>query len=174
MTCSSRLTSSPSSNIWCWTLFFFFFQAEDGIRDDLVTGVQTCALPIYGFAVLLRRGHAHARRVDRIFALAGGNLQVYRRGLARLSLPRRLEGSPARHRRQVLHFLLYGQLSDRAGAARSESQRGQWAVRGRLLPGGRKARTRSEGGASWRLRRKKEQTYRCDGRFSEKQSPGTA
>src|SRR5207244_7711348 len=25
-----------------------FFQAEDGIRDDLVTGVQTCALPISG------------------------------------------------------------------------------------------------------------------------------
>src|SRR5258708_27703109 len=30
-----------------WVLFFFFFQAEDGIRDDLVTGVQTCALPIW-------------------------------------------------------------------------------------------------------------------------------
>src|SRR5207249_5857243 len=28
-------------------LFFFFFQAEDGIRDRNVTGVQTCALPIY-------------------------------------------------------------------------------------------------------------------------------
>src|SRR5207244_5227922 len=28
-------------------LCFFFFQAEDGIRDDLVTGVQTCALPIW-------------------------------------------------------------------------------------------------------------------------------
>src|SRR5207249_7769470 len=27
-------------------LFFFFFQAEDGIRDRNVTGVQTCALPI--------------------------------------------------------------------------------------------------------------------------------
>src|SRR5687767_15413950 len=27
--------------------FFFFFQAEDGIRDKLVTGVQTCALPIW-------------------------------------------------------------------------------------------------------------------------------
>src|SRR2546422_5109391 len=26
--------------------FFFFFQAEDGIRDVAVTGVQTCALPI--------------------------------------------------------------------------------------------------------------------------------
>src|SRR2546426_5047003 len=28
-------------------LFFFFFQAEDGIRDYKVTGVQTCALPIW-------------------------------------------------------------------------------------------------------------------------------
>src|SRR5205823_2207791 len=28
-------------------IFCFFFQAEDGIRDELVTGVQTCALPIY-------------------------------------------------------------------------------------------------------------------------------
>src|SRR2546425_7644606 len=27
-------------------VIFFFFQAEDGIRDKLVTGVQTCALPI--------------------------------------------------------------------------------------------------------------------------------
>src|SRR5256885_12714959 len=27
-------------------VFFFFFQAEDGIRDYKVTGVQTCALPI--------------------------------------------------------------------------------------------------------------------------------
>src|SRR3989441_811377 len=27
------------------SFFFFFFQAEDGIRDKLVTGVQTCALP---------------------------------------------------------------------------------------------------------------------------------
>src|SRR3989441_4919360 len=34
----------------CWFdllyTFFFFFQAEDGIRDKLVTEVQTCALPI--------------------------------------------------------------------------------------------------------------------------------
>src|SRR6266516_5052093 len=29
-------------------MFFFFFQAEDGIRDRTVTGVQTCALPISG------------------------------------------------------------------------------------------------------------------------------
>src|SRR5258708_28387900 len=30
----------------CRSDYAFFFQAEDGIRDDLVTGVQTCALPI--------------------------------------------------------------------------------------------------------------------------------
>src|SRR2546422_10729303 len=29
-----------------FVFFFFFFQAEDGIRDVAVTGVQTCALPI--------------------------------------------------------------------------------------------------------------------------------
>src|SRR2546427_1957595 len=32
-------------------IFFFFFQAEDGIRDLTVTGVQTCALPIWEIAV---------------------------------------------------------------------------------------------------------------------------
>src|SRR3712207_8991854 len=32
--------------VWFVSLFFFFFQAEDGIRDIGVTGVQTCALPI--------------------------------------------------------------------------------------------------------------------------------
>src|SRR5207248_8153579 len=31
---------------------FFFFQAEDGIRDRTVTGVQTCALPIFGAGVM--------------------------------------------------------------------------------------------------------------------------
>src|SRR5437762_3887870 len=37
---------------YCFSFFFFFFfQAEDGIRDTSVTGVQTCALPIY-FGVL--------------------------------------------------------------------------------------------------------------------------
>src|SRR6266404_2865252 len=30
---------------------FFFFQAEDGIRDKLVTGVQTCALPIWRYRI---------------------------------------------------------------------------------------------------------------------------
>src|SRR5438034_9140653 len=36
--------------------FFFFFQAEDGIRDHCVTGVQTCALPISPMRSLPRAG----------------------------------------------------------------------------------------------------------------------
>src|SRR3989454_1377557 len=39
-------------------MFFFFFQAEDGIRDYKVTGVQTCALPIWGAR---RRGERRRR-----------------------------------------------------------------------------------------------------------------
>src|SRR5690349_23652517 len=47
--------------------FFFFFQAEDGIRDLYVTGVQTCALPIYlrgerAVGVVLARGHERGLR----------------------------------------------------------------------------------------------------------------
>src|SRR2546426_9141645 len=44
-------------------MFFFFFQAEDGIRDYKVTGVQTCALPIW----LL----AGARRLQEKYAVIG-------------------------------------------------------------------------------------------------------
>src|SRR2546425_5199194 len=38
--------SAACLSTWCRPRSFFFFQAEDGIRDKLVTGVQTCALPI--------------------------------------------------------------------------------------------------------------------------------
>src|SRR5437016_7737913 len=40
----------------CWCIWFscFFFQAEDGIRDWSVTGVQTCALPIFEEQLLTR------------------------------------------------------------------------------------------------------------------------
>src|SRR5437868_7317721 len=39
------LSGSGSDEMLLWA--FFFFQAEDGIRDRNVTGVQTCALPIF-------------------------------------------------------------------------------------------------------------------------------
>src|SRR5256885_4571096 len=44
--------------------FFFFFQAEDGIRDYKVTGVQTCALPIYAHADRERARDLDARETE--------------------------------------------------------------------------------------------------------------
>src|SRR5256885_13313685 len=41
-------------------LLFFFFQAEDGIRDYKVTGVQTCALPIFAHGYATKRGQRAA------------------------------------------------------------------------------------------------------------------
>src|ERR1039457_7574193 len=41
-----RQLRSVEVHVIRWFVFFFFFQAEDGIRDYKVTGVQTCALPI--------------------------------------------------------------------------------------------------------------------------------
>src|SRR5687767_15648442 len=54
-------------------IFFFFFQAEDGIRDKLVTGVQTCALPIFDRRIRRR----HRSRWD---ASQGGGGERRRRG----------------------------------------------------------------------------------------------
>src|SRR2546421_6629507 len=39
-------------------IYFFFFQAEDGIRDLIVTGVQTCALPILNDKFIVREPSA--------------------------------------------------------------------------------------------------------------------
>src|SRR2546429_7403365 len=49
--------------IYVVMVFFFFFQAEDGIRDVAVTGVQTCALPICNFnrSKCRRRYYVHMR-----------------------------------------------------------------------------------------------------------------
>src|SRR6266581_4513987 len=54
-------------------VLFFFFQAEDGIRDGRVTGVQTCALPIYLRPPRLRLHALPDPEADRR-ALQGGRL----------------------------------------------------------------------------------------------------
>src|SRR2546430_3856480 len=60
------------------SLFFFFFQAEDGIRDLTVTGVQTCALPIFAGAMLgpLATVEADATVDEIVTALTGGTNAV--------------------------------------------------------------------------------------------------
>src|SRR5256885_10273121 len=49
---SPSATSGGGSTRNDCTRSYFFFQAEDGIRDYKVTGVQTCALPIYPNGVI--------------------------------------------------------------------------------------------------------------------------
>src|SRR5256885_10879825 len=78
------------------TSLLFFFQAEDGIRDYKVTGVQTCALPIYdaapGCAVELgqhQSRHAHRllkllRLGERVLSLIGVEHQQHLVGSARV------------------------------------------------------------------------------------------
>src|SRR5438034_5752984 len=59
----------------CSFLFFFFFQAEDGIRDHCVTGVQTCALPISGHTAGSHRGRVVAA-VHGMFGRGGRMLRM--------------------------------------------------------------------------------------------------
>src|SRR3712207_7250133 len=48
----------------CIIFCFFFFQAEDGIRDIGVTGVQTCALPIFEPDLILSQNGCDAHALD--------------------------------------------------------------------------------------------------------------
>src|SRR5256886_5800590 len=65
-------------------MFFFFFQAEDGIRDLTVTGVQTCALPIFRAVVV------HVRALVLLDPLL-------EQRVARLERPRHERGEAAEH-----------------------------------------------------------------------------
>ena len=60
------------SVVWTVSFFFFcflfFFQAEDGIRDHCVTGVQTCALPISSIEYLNNHWVRESLSTDAIFS----------------------------------------------------------------------------------------------------------
>src|SRR5687767_15664343 len=83
-------------------LFFFFFQAEDGIRDKLVTGVQTCALPI-----LVRDAEGYV--TENRYSMLGDLVEVVRR-YARGGAP---------HAQDAVTRMDY----DRLGRLRSEERR---------------------------------------------------
>src|SRR5690606_12715373 len=69
------------------TLCYFFFQAEDGIRDFHVTGVQTCALPISADGLCRLRLYVEAGEVERLKA-------TYRSLVARFSSEFSPRGEP--------------------------------------------------------------------------------
>src|SRR5207249_11571553 len=111
--------------------FFFFFQAEDGIRDRNVTGVQTCALPISrrsrardralrdaerrnGRAAYLFGRHGPFRRQLRRDAAEDGPLRVGRERRRRL---------PAPQRRALEHHLRESKRRPTAGATMTDVAR---------------------------------------------------
>src|SRR5437870_13221639 len=69
---------------------FFFFQAEDGIRDGHVTGVQTCALPICIGSSLRSRG-----RGEGSWSRCGGPVPCRARQIGRASCRERVEMAEA-------------------------------------------------------------------------------
>ena len=76
---------------------FFFFQAEDGIRDRLVTGVQACALPICRLDQQKLDEYLNSvREVEQRIESAGkrGELQGWRPTLAKPDIPRPRDGYP--------------------------------------------------------------------------------
>src|SRR2546421_6884094 len=91
--------------------FFFFFQAEDGIRDLIVTGVQTCALPIYAAPM------ARFARTESLAASATHQTSAWVSSTITCSRPTRPGRSP-----------------DRAAARRSEERRVGKECRSRWSP----------------------------------------
>src|SRR5256886_2930019 len=98
-------------------LFVFFFQAEDGIRDLTVTGVQTCALPISPRGclpirdvssegthegVLLLRGSGLARTLG-VVVLAAGATSAYAMNLNDTRSEERRVGKECRSRWSPYH-----------------------------------------------------------------------
>src|SRR5687768_17863916 len=66
---------------------FFFFQAEDGIRDVAVTGVQTCALPIFVTNIASGRGKSLYERTYCARGQMENHIKSYKRHLAALVQP---------------------------------------------------------------------------------------
>src|ERR1022692_5115259 len=103
----------------------FFFQAEDGIRDYKVTGVQTCALPILDCLLIKSFARADLRGVDlsgrdlRYVDLRGADLRGA--NLAGAQLPSDLSGTivSGESTRDLSQFLtrkeLWGKIGDEFG-----------------------------------------------------------
>src|SRR2546422_7151171 len=87
-------TSARTSNISPMCSHLFFFQAEDGIRDVAVTGVQTCALPIYVALEVLRAVLAGEMDAALCDALVAGEPDVLRSEERRVGKECRSRWSP--------------------------------------------------------------------------------
>src|SRR3989440_5831095 len=111
-----RTSMSDTKGSWVSLLLlrFFFFQAEDGIRDLIVTGVQTCALPISPQPLIdsTRRGYGYDPAAARtLLAEAGSSggidVRLWRTGtnveLSRVRSEERRVGKECRSRWSPYH-----------------------------------------------------------------------
>src|SRR5688500_19916841 len=98
----------------CAVMFFFFFQAEDGIRDYKVTGVQTCALPIFaGLFALLGLGVA----VVGLFGLLSYSVSLRGREFGiRMAIGARPQDVQRLVVRQGMMLVAFGVIAGVAGA----------------------------------------------------------
>src|SRR3712207_7059540 len=113
-----------SSTWWeNFSLCYFFFQAEDGIRDIGVTGVQTCALPI--FKILSNR--KHGADLYRIEVITGREALYYLIRAAETA-----EGVSESLRVEL------GELPEAVGSLREEARRAREAAREQTLQEGLK------------------------------------
>src|SRR5438552_667791 len=127
--------------------FFFFFQAEDGIRDDLVTGVQTCALPISVSAnIVAARGSDPSIGASHSSPLTQGNRQQV---LGRHEVPAQRPAAPAEALARA------PPVRDELGRDATEQAPAPWLVPGqRLLLGAVVAQTPArKSGSCWRSKR---------------------
>src|SRR3989454_515664 len=107
-------------------LFFFFFQAEDGIRDYKVTGVQTCALPIYRQARVAVAGQTADRGAHDLLPPERGDADLGAHALFLIGRPIIIETPPTVKR-----------------APATDGDRGEEALRRRRGAAPRRARLRA-------------------------------
>src|SRR5256884_3778992 len=105
---------------------FFFFQAEDGIRDVAVTGVQTCALPISSRTALYLCPNDLWAGSPKVKPLRGPHPEV---GRLRRNPPKPSRENKPRGRRNSRRL--------RRGGSLKEKGRGLCGGRGWMLVGGR-------------------------------------
>src|SRR5262249_58865847 len=108
----------------------FFFQAEDGIRDWSVTGVQTCALPIYlraalnrGFPNLTREEQIASDRVEQFRAMSVGTGSA-----GGFAVPYTLDPTviPTSSRSEERRVGEEGKAAWCAGKQNKKEERGEW------------------------------------------------
>src|SRR5207248_1056823 len=125
---------------------FFFFQAEDGIRDRTVTGVQTCALPIYsrrGGRVGVRLRGAGVGGADDDEGVDGRGSSDADRGGGRLAHRRGLREVPDIERARVSGRGVVPRGRDGRGDGRRQAGRDDDADGGRAVSGSLDARARA-------------------------------